>query len=73
MIHKARPDMLHIILAAVMSYQTTKIDKAAFDLLKEKPVSSFTSKKLDTEPERLVTEPPQDKTKKRRYRGSSGC
>lgn len=73
MVHKARPDMLHIILAAVMSYQAAKLDKASFDLLTEKPVSSFTSKKLDTEPERLVTEPTQDKTKKRRYRGSSGC
>lgn len=65
--------MLNIILAAVMSYQTTKLDKQAFNLIKEKPVSSFTSKKLDIVPERLVIEPPQDSTKRRRYRGSSGC
>jgi len=65
--------MLYLILASMMSYQATKLDKKSFDLLTEKPVSSFTSKKLDTVPEPLVAGPAQDKTKKRRYRGSSGC
>jgi hypothetical protein len=65
--------MLSIILATLMPYQTIKLDKASFDLLTEKPVSSFTSKKLNTVPEPLVTETAQDKIKKRRYRGSSGC
>ena len=65
--------MLYITLATLMLCQTTKLDKASFDLLTEKPVSSFTSKKLDTAPEPLVIEPAQDKAKKRRYRGSSGC
>lgn len=65
--------MLHIALATLLSYQTAKLDKASFDLIKEKPVSSFTSKKLDTVPEPLVTELAQDKIKRRRYRGPSGC
>ena len=65
--------MLYITLAALISYQTVKLDKTSFDLLAEKPVSSFTSKKLDTAPEPLAIEPAQDKAKKRRYRGSSGC
>ena len=65
--------MLHIILAAVMSYQTTKLDKAAFNLLIEKPVSSFRLKKLDTVPEAPTTEVPQSNTKRWRYRGQSGC
>ena len=73
MIYKARPDMLYIILSAVMSYQASKLDKAAFNLLVEKPVSSFTSKKLDTVPEAPTTEVPQSNTKRWRYRGSSGC
>jgi hypothetical protein len=65
--------MLYLILVTVMPYQTMKLDKASFDLLTQKPVSSFTSKKLDPAPEPLVTEPAQDKTKRRRYKGSSGC
>ena len=56
-----------------MSYQTTKLDKAAFNLLIEKPVSSFTSKKLEAVPAAPATEAPQNNTKRWRYRGSSGC
>jgi len=33
LIYKARPDMLYIILATLMPYQTIKLDKASFDLL----------------------------------------
>ncbi len=65
--------MLYLVLAILMPYQTIKLDKASFNLLTEKPVSSFTSKKLDTAPEPLVTEQAQDKAKRRRYRSSSGC
>ena len=56
-----------------MLYQTDKLDKASFDLLTNKPVSSFTSKKLDTVPEVPATEALQGKTKRWRYKGQSGC
>jgi hypothetical protein len=65
--------MLYITLATLMLYQTTKLDKASFDLLTEKPVSSFTSKKLEAVPEAPATEAPQNKTKRWRYKGQSGC
>ena len=65
--------MLYITIAALMLYQTDKLDKASFDLLTNKPVSSFTSKKLDTVPEAPATEAPQGKTKRWRYKGQSGC
>ena len=65
--------MLHIILAILMPYQTIKLDKASFDLLTEKPVSSFTSKKLEAVPEAPALEVPQGKIKRWRYKGQSGC
>ena len=65
--------MLYIILATLMPYQTIKLDKASFDLLTEKPVSSFTSKKLEAVPAAPAVEAPQSNTKRWRYRGQSGC
>ena len=65
--------MRYITLATLMLYQTTKLDKASFDLLTNKPVSSFTSKKLDTVPEVPAIEVPQVKPKRWRYKGQSGC
>jgi hypothetical protein len=65
--------MLSIILATLMPYQTIKLDKASFDLLTEKPVSSFTSKKLDPMIEVPAAEAPQSKPKRWRYKGQSGC
>lgn len=65
--------MLYLTLATLMSYQTMKLNKASFDLLTEKPVSSFTSKKLEAVPEVPALEVPQGKIKRWRYKGQSGC
>lgn len=65
--------MLYLTLATLMSYQTMKLNKASFDLLTEKPVSSFTSKKLEAVPEVPALEAPQGKIKRWRYKGQSGC
>jgi hypothetical protein len=65
--------MLYLILASMMSYQAAKLDKASFNLLTEKPVAIFTSKKLDIVPEAPVIKMPQGNINRWRYRGQSGC